>query len=212
MEVLVFYTLFSDNPKKPFLSLKKQEASVMKSKIVWVEAYISETLGPLRYSKKSLNRLKSFSRKSCTLPKNYSTKRNIAIYKMAYGYALPHARQGPTRRDYSRCHQHGFGPIKVYGDMDAHSLASYRKEARENWDGVEELIENGFEHLVEHNERNIYLCRRALVYAQADNHPNTKKAFQDCIAFIEGQVLFPNTEIHSLWTKVQRIYSERFKA
>ena len=134
-------------------------------------------------------------------------KRNMALYKIWYGYTLLMQNKDSEERIIQEAIQMAFDIHKGIWAFGCSLLATYRVSVG-NWNEVEEIIEHGYTHLVEHSERGVYLCRRALAYAELDNHPKAMRSFQDCVSFMEDQTLYPNTEIHSLWIKVQKVYLE----
>ncbi|MAA80382.1 MAG: hypothetical protein CL916_14095 [Deltaproteobacteria bacterium] len=166
-------------------------------------------IGTIKAQRGSLAEAELIFKEALQTLEELKNKRNIALYKIWYGYTLLMQDKDPKEIVIQEAIEMSYEIHKGLWSFGCSLLASYRA-SKGNWNEVEELIEFGYEHLVEHSERSVFLCRRALVYAQAENHPNTKKAFQDCISFMERLSVYPNTHIHSLWTKVQNIYSERF--
>ena len=168
-------------------------------------------IGKLKIQKGEFDKAEVILKEVVQTAEELQHKRNLVLYKISYGYALLKQDKDPEEKVIQDAIDMAYDIHKGLWAYGSSLLAAYRA-SKGTWNGVEELIERGLEHLIEHSERGVYLCRRSLVYAKSENHPHTKEIFHDCIAFMEKQSLYPNTEIHSLWTKVQKVYSERFEA
>ena len=202
----VLYSL-TGKPDESIIELKKAKDICFDIKNRMGAYVYLGNIGTIQAQQKKYARAELNLKKVVQVSQELQHKRNLAIYKIWYGYCLLMLGKDPKEKTIQEAIDLSFTIHKGLWSFGSSLLAEYRA-LQGQWEEVEELIERGYDALVEYNERSIYLCRRALIYAKKEGHPKAEKAFQDCISFMEGASIYPNTQIHSLWTKVQKIYSK----